>query len=52
VYAKLALGCRIRSDWREETGEVMARKQAKWEEGGAENNIMTQEEKETRGWRK
>jgi len=41
VYEKLALACRIRSDWRKDTGEVIARKQAKLEEGGTENNIMT-----------
>ena len=34
-----------RSDWRTETGKVMARKRTKWEEGDAEDNRMTQEER-------
>jgi hypothetical protein len=28
-----------KSEWRRETGEVIARKRAKWEEGDAEDNV-------------
>jgi len=32
---------RYGSDWTKETREIMARKRAKWEEGDAEDYIMT-----------
>jgi hypothetical protein len=32
---------RNRSDWTKETGEIMARKRVKWEEGDSGDNIVT-----------